>query len=41
MEDPGFRRPALLLGFGALDEEKIREGIRRLSRAWEFTLPRG
>ena len=33
MEDPGFRRPALLLGFGALDEEKIREGIRRLSRS--------
>lgn len=41
MEDPGFRRPALLLGFGALDEEKIREGVRRLSRAWEFTLVRG
>lgn len=32
--DPASRRPpALLLGFGALDEESIREGVRRLSDA--------
>lgn len=34
VHDPSSRRqPALLLGFGALDEESIREGVRRLSDA--------
>ena len=27
------RLPAILLGFGALDEASIREGVRRLSQA--------
>jgi DNA-binding transcriptional MocR family regulator len=27
--------PTFLLGFGALDEENIREGIRRLYEAWK------
>jgi DNA-binding transcriptional MocR family regulator len=27
------RLPAILLGFGALDETSIREGVRRLSQA--------
>lgn len=40
-EETAFRRPALLLGFGALDEARIREGIRRLSLAWDFVLTEG
>lgn len=31
-------RPAILLGFGALDEESIREGVRRLSAALDILL---
>lgn len=30
------RPPAVLLGFGALDEESIREGVRRLAEALDF-----
>jgi DNA-binding transcriptional MocR family regulator len=35
-EKPGLHRPALLLGFGALDEEQIMEVARRLSLAWSI-----
>lgn len=34
----GSYRPAILLGFGALDEESIREGVRRLSGALDLLL---
>ena len=30
----GFMKPAFLLGFGALGEDRIREGVRRLYEAW-------
>ena len=36
---PGPRRPALLLGFGALDECQIREGVRRLGEALDLPAP--
>ena len=37
--DPAFfqpRFPSLLLGFGALDEKRITEGISRLQKAWQL-----
>jgi len=32
---PDALPPAFLLGFGALDEDRIREGVRRLYEAWK------
>ena len=32
---PSALPPAFLLGFGALDEDRIREGVRRLYEAWK------
>lgn len=29
--------PAVILGFGALDTDRIREGVRRLSEAWKLS----